>query len=242
MDDEAISELLEALSDADQQRRTARQLSCLRGIRGTPSSEVARVAAACWEESPVGLPEDAEALTRLFGTAWEDGLVAIGLLATVVPDDPEAALELGLEWLERVDDLQTADALGGLVLGPAALSVGRTLPLEGRVEIRRAIAATGLAMLPISAQGPSVAPLRSRLGARIIRFVDEPQEGPLGVLMDRVVRDEAPPLRKMARRLLREWRKLDPGQVAAWADRSPSTRGGLQRMLQDEVNRARRQA
>ena len=239
MDEQAISEMLEMLSDAAQQRKMSKQVNCLRGIRGTPLSEVARIGAAIQAETPPSLPEDEDALTRLFGTAWEDGLVAIGLLAALVPEHPADVFEIGQEWLTRVDDVQTADALGWLVLGPSALATGRSLAPEGRPEQRRAVAAMALSMIPLTLEGPSAAPLRQRLDLKAVQFVLAPVTEPLGALLTSVVKDSDPGVRKVIRRVLRAWTKADPGAVVAWAE---TIRGGLPRLLQDEVNKARRKA
>ncbi len=95
----------------------------------------------------------------------------------------------------------------------------------------------GLAMLPIRLEGPSAAPLRAKIGQKQIQFVDAPVNAALGPLLTGLVRDEDPGIRKVLRRILKEWRKVDPVAMVAWAD---TIRGGLARILQDEVNKARR--
>src|SRR5690606_4371906 len=110
MDAEAIAETLEALAQDDVARRAGRMVQTLRGIRGVPQAEVARIAAAAWEEDPPRLPDDEDLLARLYGNAWEDGLVAIGLLAAALPDTPADALQIGLDWCTRIDDAPSGDA------------------------------------------------------------------------------------------------------------------------------------
>lgn len=244
---EVVSETLEALSDGETARKLRKQVRTLRGVRGVSLGEVARVTASTWEEVEPRLPDAGPALTALFGTAFEDGLVAIGLLAACVPDAPAAALAVGLDWADRVDDVGTADALGWLVLGPAALLAGEPLdrlrPLLGhaRPSVRRAAVMAGMAWLPHPIEGPSAAAVRGRLGQRSVQWVDAPQSALLTELADRVLRDEAPEVRKAMRRLLRTWTDSDPAAVAAWHDRWMA-HGGLPRLLSDETKRAKRKA
>ncbi|MFT4622464.1 MAG: hypothetical protein ACI8PZ_001120 [Myxococcota bacterium] len=242
MDAQAISDALEALSNTDTARRQRKQQQPLRGLRGTPLSEVARIAAASWTESRPVLPDDEGELNNLFASAWEDGLVAIGLLAACIPDYPEEALELGLSWLTRLDDVATGDALGWLVLGGGSLASGRGLASLGRpdhIAARRAIVMAGMAALPEPIEGPSAAPLRARLSEKRVQFVEEPLSNALTAHVNTWLRDESPAVRKGLRRLLRSWTRTDAAAVVAWGD---SVRGGLPRLLRDEVNRARRRA
>jgi hypothetical protein len=244
MDEELISETLEALSTREHAKKRGKHVRTLRGVRGVPDGEVARVATAAWLETRP-TPSDSDALTALFGTAFEDGLVAIGLLAAMVPDSPEDAYDLGLEWLERIDDVNTADALGWLVLGPGALATGELKDLLSRARqsgshnVRRAVVAAAFAMTPALVTGPAAAPLRARLGVKTVRFMDSAQSDWLTVWADAFLRDEAPAVRKAMRRLLREWTGSDPKAVVEWAD---AVRGGLPKMLRAEVDRARRKA
>jgi hypothetical protein len=243
---EAVSEMLEALSDERTARRQRKHNRPLRGLRGVELGEVARVIGATWLESKPHPSEDGHALSSLFATAWEDGLVAIGLLAAGLPDAPEDALELGLEWAERIDDITSADALGWLVLGPGALACGRPLvsALSGlrghrRPEVRRIAASAAMAATPAPVEGPCAAGLRARLGTSAVRFVDECQSGLLVEVANCTWRDERPQVRKAMRRLLRAWGKDDPEAVLGWAD---TVKGGLPAMLRDEVKRAKRKA
>jgi len=246
MDDSLVSETLEALSDPTTARKAAKHITTLRGIRGTPQGEIARVGASIWDGDRPTF-DDEDALSRLFAAAWEDGLLAIGLLAALVPDGPTECLDIGLEWLGRVDDTTTADALGWMVLGPAFLASGADLErfevliTEHRARphptVRRATVAMGLAFLPIPMQGPAAAPLRQRLGERTLQFVDKAQTPLLHALAHRFLRDEDATVRKAMRRLLREWSKTDPAGVVAW---EATVRGGLPKMLSAETKRAHR--
>src|SRR5690606_1513532 len=106
---EVVSETLELASDETTARKLRKQVSTLRGLRGVPLGEVARIAASTWEASRPELPAAEDALNQLFGTAWEDGLVAVGLLAAALPDAPAEALRVGLQWVDRLDEHGTAD-------------------------------------------------------------------------------------------------------------------------------------
>lgn len=244
MDESLISETLEALSSNDVARKAARNVSTLRGIRGTPHGEIARVGAVVWQSDRPSL-EDDDALTRLFMSAWEDGLLAVGLLAALVPDGPGEALDIGQDWLARLDDILTADALGWLVLGPAFAATGadperlQTLVASGKgahVAVRRAFVMMGMAFLPVPLEGCSVAPLRARHQVDQLTFVEEALSPLLHVLAHAFLRDESPAVRKAMRRLLRAWVKADPAGVVAWEQ---SVRGGLPKMLSAETKRAR---
>ena len=171
MDVELISETLEAMSDPSVARKASRQTHTLKGIRGVSHGEIARIGAAAWQEHhPTRADEDA--LRQLFMSAYEDGLVAIGLLATLVPKHPRDAYEIGIGWLDLVDEVETADALGWMVIGPGFAATGAEAGrleelLESKktahVAVRRALAAMALAFLPTPVTGPSAAPLRQAL-------------------------------------------------------------------------------
>ncbi len=247
MDDltDIVSETLEAMSSADMAKKRSRQVMTLRGVRGTPMAEIAQIAAAAWQESPTSL-DDADDLSTLFATAWEDGLVAIGLLSAALVDSPEDGLELGLDWADRVDDVATADALGWLVIGPGSLLSNRpvvrvTKGLRGhrRPAVRRVALMAAMAHLPVPVEGPAAAPLRARLGQARAQFVDTPLSPAVAELVSATLRDEAPPVRKALRRVLRTWGKTDPQAVADWGD---AVRGGLPKLLRAEVEKARRRA
>jgi len=239
MDPTAIGRALEALASHDVAKRKSRHLQTLRGLRGVSDGDVARLATSTWLESPPALPADADALTTLFTAAHEDGLVAIGLLGALVPDAPSDALDLGLDWLSRVDDLQTADALGPVVLGPAALSTGRLdevlaagqrLP---RAEARRAVVLAALAATPEPLAGPAAAPLRARLDTRTICIVAAPLAPVLAETLPRFLRDPAPSVQKALRHVLRAWRRHDKEAATHWADTEP---GGIPKTLRAELS------
>lgn len=244
MDVELISETLEAMADPHVARQASRQTHTLRGIRGTPHGEIARIGAAAWQEHHP-TPRDEDALRQLFMAAYEDGLVAIGMLSTLVPKHPGEALDIGLSWLDLVDEVETADALGWLVLGPGFAATG---PEVGRLEellapkktahvaVRRAMAAMALAFLPIPVTGPAAAPLRQALSSKHLQFVDQPLSPLVATICTTFVRDEAPQVRKVLRRILRLWAKLDPAATVAWEQ---SVRGGLPKFLSAETKKAR---
>jgi hypothetical protein len=235
-----LGPLLEPLANDETARRTARHTTCLRGIRGVPAGEVARVLAELYRAGPPDVPHDLDALTRIFGAAWEDGLVAIGLAAATVSDAPGETLEHALDWAERTDDVATADALGWLVLAPAALLTSRDREALGRLsgharpETRRVALAMAMGFTPAPVEGPAAAALREKVGERHVRLVGEPLSDRIAPFASRFVRDQAPVVQKALRRLLRAWGEHDPDAVLAWAD---SVRGGLPRLLGDEVRR-----
>ncbi|MEZ4316587.1 MAG: DNA alkylation repair protein [Myxococcota bacterium] len=246
MDESLISEMLESLSTGETARKTSKQVTTLRGIRGTPVGEIARVGAAIWKSEGLTLADE-DSLNRLFSSAWEDGLLAIGLLGALVPDAPSECFDIGMEWLARIDDTTTADALGWLVLGPGFVAAGpdperldtllADLRSRPHAAVRRAAVAMGLAFLPVPLQGPSAAPLRERVGQREVQFVEQPLSPLVHVLAHRFLRDEDPSVRKAMRRLLREWVRTDPAAVVEWEN---SVRGGLPKLLSAETKRARR--
>ncbi len=245
MDAERVSARLEQLSNAGSARARGKQLNTLRGIRGVPDGEIARLLAGLWSNDRPKFPRDLDALRTLFGAAYEDGIVAIGLCAALVPDAPDDALDLGLEWLERLDDTGTADALGVLVLGPAALATSSLSELRlatrghGRPEVRRAGIIAALAWLPEPVTGPGAAALRARVGTKQVQFVDAPASAAVSDQADAFLRDPHPAVQKALRRVLRAWGDADPAALVRWGD---SIRGGLPSLLGDEVKRARRRA
>ncbi len=242
---EHVSETLEALADSAVARRAIKQHSCIRGIRGVPMSEVARVADAVWREDTPSLPDDADELDELFGAAWEDGLVAIGLLGGCWSDDPAAAMDQALDWATRIDDSVSADALGWFVLGPAAVVADQVPTLVERLRghprdaVRRCAVMAAMAWTPASLEGPSAAPLRAKVGQTRIRMVDHSQSELLMGYLLPTLRDEAPSVRKAQRRVLRAWANDDPAAVAAFGEQAG---GALPRILRAEVQRAERRA
>ncbi len=238
-----IAAALEARADERTARQANRQFSSLRGIRGVPAGDIARIAADAWRTHHPRLPDDAEELAALFGQAHEDGLVAIGLLAAAWTDDPQRALDLGLDWGDRLDDIVTADALGWLVLGPVGLATGEWTAIldelggHRRPEGRRTVAAMGLAACPVVVEGPAAAPLREKVRQRRIQMVDEVQTDPVRAVLDRLVRDEHPAIRKALRRVVRAFAADAPEAAVTWAESVP---GGLPRLIGDEIRRAHR--
>ena len=244
LDPEIVSDLLEAVANGKIARTRGKEIRTLRGVRGVPAGELARIGAALWEEGPT--LDDEDALNTLFATAWEDGLTAIGLLAALLPDGPHAALDLGRDWLERIDDHQTADALGWLVLGPAVLATGGTLAdvlgdalRHRRPEVRRAAVSAALALLPEEVIGPAAAPLRARVGAEAVRFVDEVQADQLVQVLDIAVKDGDPAVRKAVRRVAASWAAHQPDAAEAWV---VEVRGGAPKMVREAVQKAARKA
>jgi hypothetical protein len=216
---------------------------CLRGIRGVPSGILAELIAETWRKTPPALPQDKDALDRLFGTAWEDGIAAIGLLAAALPADPEAALSLGLDWAGRADDLLTADSLGWLVLGPATSRIGGSSLREMLYTLqdappftRRAAASTALAFVPAEIEGPAAAALREREGSRHVRLVEQVSPEEAGQILREYAHDLEPMIQKVLRRVLRVWADHDPEGLIAWA---ATMRGGLPKMLSGEVQRVK---
>jgi hypothetical protein len=236
---DAISADLAAAADPLYARRVGRHLRPLRGLRGVPGAEITRVLVESWRESPTHPTGDGPALMQLFSTAFEDGLVAIGLTAAALPDHPQAVLERASAFLGFADDLQTADAVGWLLWGPALLATRapfaqRLAEAWGRdPTTRRAAAIAGLCLLPIAVEGPACAALRERLGARLVAFVDQPLDDQLHAHLGLWMRDEDPHVRRATARTLREWAVLSPDRAEACAN---AHRGGLPRFLRDELD------
>lgn len=239
-------------------RRLRKEVRPLRGVRGVPAGAVARVADAAFRACKPELPRDRSVLTRLFSVAWEDGLVAIALLAACTADAPEAAWDIASDWMTRIDDVQTADALGWHVVGPALLGGGIDVePAVGLAALiseckslprpvgRRIAVAAGLAFLPEKITGPTAAALRARYGeadpgaapdaspvARNIAFVEAPYNGGVHGIATAFLRDESPEVRKAMRRLIRCWVAADPDAAVAWAS---AQKGGLPVILREEL-------
>ncbi|TVQ93130.1 MAG: hypothetical protein EA397_04985 [Deltaproteobacteria bacterium] len=239
LDAEILSELLDAVADADLARKRAREVRTLRGLRGVPDGEIARVAAAAWSETPPSLADEAE-LSTLFGTAFEDGLIAVGLLAALLPDAPHEVFDIAQDWLHRLDDVLTADAFGWLVLGPSHLATGTPLvpaPHDAHVAVRRATVMAAMAFLPHEIEGPAAAPLRARLRSTAVRFVDEPQREALRGFLEVAIHDPDPSVRKGLRRILVAWALCDPDAAEPWIHQ---VRGGAPKMLREAVVKSAR--
>lgn len=239
----AIAAAIEPVPEPEgEDRRDPHAPRSLRGVRGVPGGKLAALIAEAYRAQAPTLPADGPALDELFGRAWEDGLAAIGLCATCVRETPAEALALGLGWAERTDDVATADALGWLVLGPAA-ALGVQLPetLErlaehARPETRRAAASMALAFTPEKIEGPAAAGLREQVGERQVRMVETVVPEIAGPILARFVRDDAPAVQKALRRVVRAWAADAPESLVAWA---ASVRGGIPRLLGAEVDRVK---
>jgi len=244
MDIDLLSQALEAASTKALAKTRGREVRTLKGVRGVPDGETASIAAAAWREQKPSLPDDEDDLSQLFGTAFEDGLVAVGLLAAMLPDAPMDVFDIGLDWLSRTDDGATADALGWLVLGPGALAANlpqsRILDVTRRANhpaVRRAGVMSAMALTGERIEGPAAAPLRERLGSRMVRFVDAPDSRRIAEVCAAFLRDEDPMVRKALRRLVRTWGGVDPEATVAWGR---GTAGGLPRLIRDEILRLER--
>jgi hypothetical protein len=240
---EHVSETLEALADAGVARAALKQHTCLRGIRGVPMAEVARIGDAVWRDDRPHLPDDADGLEQLFGAAWEDGLVAIGLLAACWADDPGNAIDQALDWATRIDDIVSADALGWFVLGPAAVVTKQVPELVSRLRqhprdaVRRCGVMAAMAWTPATLEGPSAAALRAKVGQTKVRMVDASQSELLSSYLLPTLTDASPSVRKAQRRVLRAWANDDPEAVVAFGEKAA---GALPKMLREEIRRAQR--
>jgi hypothetical protein len=225
---------LAALAEADPRKPAVR---ALRGVRGVAMGDVARTAAEVWR-SGVTLDRDAADLDTLFSAAFEDGLVAVGLLAAAADQDRDAAHELALSWAERTDDVVTADAIGWLVLAQTVL-VGAdldatlaTLAAHFRPETRRAGVTMALGFTPLEVEGAAAAPLREKVAERHVRLVDAADDARVAAVADRFVRDAAPPVQKALRRVLSAWAATSPEACASWSAR---VKGGLPKLLRSAL-------
>lgn len=230
---------LEALADPAYARRQRQHLRPLRGLRGVPFAELARVLVETWTAEPCSLPTHDAALRELFGGGFEDGLLAVGLAAAALPDDPGAALELSRWFGQLVDDHATADAIGWLLVGPGLLatageSAGARLAAlrKAPAHRRRVAVAAALAALPLPVEGPAAAALRARLGVKDIVFVERPVEALLDPVLRAFHRDEDAAVRKCVSRALRTWAVEDPFAAERFVDSIP---GGISKQLRDEL-------
>jgi hypothetical protein len=221
--------------------RTRTDVRSIKGVRGVPPGDLAKVIARCWREQRPKLPRDEDALEELFGTAWEDGITAIGLLASVALDAPEDALEIGLGWCAWIDDVASADALGWYVLGPTTLRLGRfphdQLGESERPWARRAAVMSVMAYTPTPVEGPAAAALRERHASKDLQFVDTAMSAQIEPVADAFVRDEDPHVRKALRRVLGAWALHDPDAAEAWL---AGVRGGVAKLLREELEKSAR--
>lgn len=238
-----VGAALQRAATAPLARRLAKQIAPAKGLRGTPGAAITAVLVDVWTHSPPRLPRDAGALQTLFSAAHEDGLVAVGLVSALVPDRPDAALGLAEDWVELVDDLPTADALGWLVWGPALLATGADVPrallsVRGQGHFRRRAAVmAAMACVPTPVEGPAAAALRERLGQRRIAFVDEAMDAIVDPVASHYITDEDPQVRKALGRLLRAWAAASPDAVEAMVARQ---RGGIPRRVRQDVDKGLR--
>ncbi len=235
-----LSQILSKASTPQKARALKKHISPLRGVRGAPGAAITEAIVKGWS-SGVHLDDhaDREQLKTLFSTAFEDGLVAIGLGSAATPDDPEASLALCRHWMSLTDDIQTADALGWLMWMPALLSGAGKGPsglLDARgadVYTRRAAVVGLLAALPVPVEGPSAAGLRARLDQRRVAFVDAPLDEILEEILPPFLKDTNPQVRKGVGRVVRTWAALSP----AAAEAAVQTPGGLHRVIRDDLER-----
>lgn len=240
-DPELVASWLHQASSEPTARARRQHIRPLRGVRGVPHAQLTRLLVRAWASQRPTLPDDVDGLHHAFCTAFEDGLLAVGLLAALLPDHPHAALDLCERWLAMVDDVETADALGWLVLGPALLCAGEPVGPTLRGELgqaapfrRRAAVLAGLALLPEPVTGPAAAALRERMGQRAVAFVDAPLSEAVREVMDQASRDADPHVRKALVRLARAWGEHDPEACGAWLE---AQRGGVWRLLREEAAR-----
>lgn len=239
-----ISRALDKAASREQARGMKKHLQPLRGLRGVAGPAITAEINRAWA-SGVDLDneDDVADLAHLFSTAFEDGLVAIGLAAAALPDAPVEALDLCERWLRMTDDLQTADALGWLLWGPALLS-GAGDPVstltqaghQGDAFVRRAAVLALMAALPVPIEGPAAAGLRKRANERRVAFVDAPQDNLLAQVLPGFLRDENPQVRKAVARVLREWAAVSPDR----AEEAANISGGIHRTLRDALNKGLR--
>ena len=222
LDADIISNALEELADKQTRFKKAKHLQPFRGLRGVSARDMGPVIRDAWAGG-VDLTGDAEALRRLFSTAHEDGIVAMALVAAAMPDAPLLALELAEEWLDVVDDTETADALGWLVLGPSLLSQGSAMGLSSyclesrgscRPHAKRALVMACMAALPIEVEGVAAGALRDRMGVRRLAFVEQVIPDVCDVVLDAFWREDHPHVCKAIARLARSWGECEPETVA----------------------------
>ncbi len=239
-DPRAISAALEAKSDGQTARKRSKHVQPFRGLRGVALADVTTILVESWRKSKPVLPRDEEGLRDLFMTAFEDGLVGVGMLATLVGDAPADVLDLAEDLLAHTDDTETADALGWLVLGPALLASGEPLGeavlgyRDAPPHRRRAAVMALLAALPVPVEGAAAAALRERYSTRRVVFVEEALGDEIEVALPAFFRDEAPQVRKAVGRVVREWGAVEPDRVEALIAAFP---GGVSKQLRADAER-----
>ena len=234
-----ISEFLDDNSDRGLASRKSQHVQPLRGLRGTPASEVAKLIAKTWRKESPSLFDSADDLHRLFLTAHEDGLVAIGIAAAGLTEDADIALDLAHRWLEMTDDVETADAIGWLLLGPALLASGTAGKLSSsardhRPMVRRASVMACMAALPVPIEGPAAAGLRERVGEKHVSIVDSPQSEVIRSIMECTFRDTDPLVLRAVGRVLRSWGESDPEAAVVFLE---NIRGGIAKRLREQAQK-----
>ncbi len=241
LDPVIVSMNLETESDGAVAKRRGKQVRPLKGLRGVAPGEVARQAADIWRRG-VDLDQDEDALHDLFCTAHEDGMLALSLTAAGVGRWPDVALGLAERWLEMVDDLETADALGWLVWAPALRAVGepvgqtlaKTIRASGQPVVRRAALMGGMALTSTRVEGPAAAALRETWGGDKRGLGDGSGSEDLALVASAAMKDSSPHVRKALGRLLRCWAHDDPEAVVAMV---AGVKGGVPKQLRAEVER-----
>ncbi len=226
---------LSAHADSELSKKRTRASKVTRGFRGTP----ARLIAELLEEDPtVNIKSEMEQLHRLFMTAHEDGMIAIGLLSVAALSEPDLAAELAERWLGLIDDVESADALGWTVLGPLELQhVGSNAQHYRQwsgVYAKRAWITSLMAALPEPPKGAHVAALRAHLGAEQVIFVEAPAQELLQGAFPAFVTEENHTLRKAIAALIRSWATFTPEAVAEVID---AQRENLPRWLREPYER-----
>ena len=241
LDAAPISKHLEAKASQAQAGRRMKQLQPLRGLRGTPHAEVARLIAQTWKKSPVRLPDDLDALHELFCTAHEDGLVAMGLVAAALPDDPQQALDLAERWLDMVDDVETADALGWMIYGPALAAAGEPVgevlsswSRDPRPSVRRMALMGAMSRLPVLLEGPTAAGIRARIGEQKVALTDSVDGATLSRVCKAYLSDSHASVQKALARVVRSWGAWDPEGVETFL---AGVQGGVPKRLREEAMR-----
>ena len=166
---------LRALSNAKIAQKKQKEIKGIRGVRGISNQDLI---ALINEEVWPSLPEDSDTLHMLYGTAHEDGLLAIALLAVAALESPNEALQLVERWLPFLDNTETADFIGHLIIGPSAFALQESItdriteqenPYAIRAELNSCLAA-----FPTPAKGVCVAGLRKKFAVDDVIFVEEP--------------------------------------------------------------------
>jgi hypothetical protein len=241
LDPVTISTNLEAESDGGIAKRRGKQVRTIRGLRGVAPGEIAAQAAAIWRRG-VDLDQDEDALHDLFCTAHEDGMLALSLTAAGVAKWPAVALSLAERWLEMVDDLETADALGWLVWAPALRAVGdpvgetlaKKIRSSGEPVVRRAALMGGMALTPARIEGPVAAALREDWGGDKRGLSEQAASADLHLVAEAAIKDMDSHVRKALGRVLRCWAESDPDAVVAFL---ASVSGGVPKQLRAEADK-----